>query len=162
MSSTTYTTLVFTGPDEEIKLLDHYINSIRSERTMVNSQKLISDHGSFASLKLSFETPGNPPFKVIDQLHERVPSIKGVHRTTSESNFYETIVIRRDPLKGFQKCLVDDPLGINTDKSSSSIEVLNEYIDDLGMDEELTVASEMIGITLERVQQRQEGLLKFI
>lgn len=162
MSATTYITLVFTGHHQEMVVLDQYLNSIFNNSKNMDSQQTISDHGSYSSFQFFFETSWNPPFDVIDRVHHRFPSIKGVHRITSERNFYETVIIRADPTRGFQKCLVDDPLRINTDVGSPSIDVLNEYIEDLELDEELRTASEIVGITIERIQQRREDLLESI
>lgn len=183
MSDMTHSTIVFSGTREEIEILDRIIGEELNFDSIIQThpdfeiltaeeqyqwmmenwgstsckttEKVCQNHGKFSTMKLVFETPYNPPLKVIDALHSRCPGVRGIHKLTLERNWYESLYIRHDPARGFQKFLVDDSNGFHQEDDSPSFEVAQEFVEELMINDELKIVSESIGVTLDWINSKK-------
>lgn len=193
MTTMTYNTIVFFGSNDDIQSLSQLVcdgldfqkivpiptehcdkdHSVSKDWALENwgatwsitTEMLVTSMDEFSTLKIVFETPWRTPLGVIKALYERFPRVKGIHRVTSEGGLYETVFVRRDPLRGFQKFLVDNPYGIKgstEDTESSNFEILDEYLEEIKVDKQLRIVSEIVGVTEIRIKQRQLGELTSI
>lgn len=123
------------------------------------------DNNQYSMIEIKFSSPWCPPFKILDVINGRYKKLKSLHRCMFESENNETSFVRSDPSRGFQNFLTDYPYGICNDpvySNKSHIEVADDYITDLERDADLRTASEMLGITIDRIIQRENGTLKAI
>ncbi len=179
----TYNTIVFSGTREDIEILNQIIGEELNFDSIIKThpdfekwttderhrwmrenwgstfcettEKICRNHEGFSTMKLVFQTPYNPPLKVIDNLYSKCPGVKGIHKLTLESNWYESIYVRYDPERGFQKILVDDPNGFHKEDHSSSFEVVQEYVEELMINDELEIVSEVVGVTLDWINSKK-------
>lgn len=160
MTDMTRNTIVFSGTCEEIKNLNKFLEITVNNYWGTLGELLVSDHGTFSTLKMVLDTPCDPPLEELNNVYQRFPTLDSVHRLTKESDWYKTTVVRREPERGFQRCLIDDPHGIR--KNGPSFEVLDEYLMDLRTNERLCTTSRMVGITEERIVDRKSGRIPSI
>lgn len=159
MPDMTHNTLALSGSSKEILELREFLENSTEQCWREIIQLTIIDHGKFSTLKMTLKTPWDPPLKEVDTMYRLFPTLKGIHRLTLEREWCETTVVRREPSRGFQKCLVDNPIGY---KTIPSFEVADEYLEDLQHDEQLRAVSKLVGITLDRIRSRECGLIDSI
>jgi len=186
MSDMTYNTIVFSGTHAEIETLDQIIGEKLNFDSIIKThpdfqkwtteeqyrwmkenwgstfceitEKIRQNHDGFSTMKLVFQTPYNPPLKVIDALYSKCPGVKGIHKLTLESDWCESIYVRRDPERGFQKFLVDDSNGFHLEDNSPSFELVEGYVEELMINDELRIVSEIVGVTLDWINSKKSEI----
>lgn len=192
MPDMTYNTVVFVGSQLEIEDLCRFFSDTDGEMDFnrispVPHQVVTNGHDSvrewkrdnwgvtwwenmnrtlivgpkFSMLEFSFNTPWYPPTRVLDSLFGMFPNLRVLHRVTIENEEDETIVVRRDPETGFQRCL-EEFGSFSDDPRKRTLVVLDDYIEDLMSDEGWSIPSEIVGVTVDRIEQRRKGLLNRI
>lgn len=146
MSSITQNTIVFFGPNEEMDVINTFISEWSQP-----TQRSKAQHDSFSTLKVVFDSINGPPIKQLNALYKKFPSVGNVHQIIEEDLWYKTTLIERNPSKGFRKFLIYDPYGFVNDPEFN---VSEEFLGDLDNQIELRIASEMVGVTTEWINQR--------
>ncbi len=183
MSDIVNNTIVFSGAKEDIGRLDKAIGAELKFGSFINThpeiknwrpddriqwmlnnwgstfcetkEKVFQDHGTFATLKVVFQSSYNPPLKVVDTLFSKFPNVKGIYKVSLESNLGESTYIRRNPHLGFQKFLVDSISGPDQNDECSNFQVLQDYADELVVNDELRITSGIVGVSLEWIESRK-------
>lgn len=176
MVDMTLNTIVFSGPHEEIEILDRIIGKELNFDSIIKSppyfecwtkekrhewmennwgsfwcqtsEKTRKNHNWGSMLKLAFETPYAPPLKVIDALYSMCPNVKSIHKLSVERNWYESTYVCRDPKRGFKTVLIDTN-EFHLMDAPATLQVDEEFIEELMVDDELKIMSETIGVTLD-------------
>jgi hypothetical protein len=118
---------------------------------------------NYSIYRIDFLSSHQPPCGILNEIYKQFNNLKSVNLAKFDSYFDNLVVVRRDPLRGFQKCISYYPYGSDEsderDESSEELpspifDVLDEFILDLSLNQDLSHASEMIGVTLKKIQEK--------
>ena len=108
----------------------------------------ISHKGNYSIFRFEFECPYQQPHGILRSIYKKFNMVKSVSLTEFEAD-NSMMVVRRDPQKGFQKCIQNYPDGSCQESSVevfSEAEVADDFLMDLKQNSDLSDALKMIGI----------------
>lgn len=108
----------------------------------------ISHKGNYSIFRFEFECPYQPPYGILRAIYKKFNMVKSIGLAEFEVD-NSMMVVRRDPQKGFQKCIHNNPEG-STYESSVGVfteaEVADDFLMDLKQNSDLSDALKTIGI----------------
>ena len=103
---------------------------------------------NYSIFRFEFECPYQPPLGILNAIYKKFNMIKSVYLTQFETD-NSMMVVRRDPQKGFQKCIQNYPDVSYQDsllEVFSEAEVADDFLLDLKQNSDLSNALKTIGI----------------